>query len=167
MNYIVSVDKNWGIGKENRLLFSLPTDMKFFRSMTLGKTVIMGRKTLQSLPNGAPLKNRENIVLTRDERFKADGCTICHSLGQLAETLRDKNTDEIFVIGGAAIYNLLYNYCKFAYITKVDAVSDADTFIENLDCDANWKAVSEGDPIEENGLVFRFVTYENSQVKIF
>lgn len=74
MNIIVAVDKNWAIGKENKLLVSIPADMKFFRSTTTGKVVVMGRKTLESFPNGLPLKNRTNIVLTKDKNYKVKRC---------------------------------------------------------------------------------------------
>ena len=167
MNYIVSVDRNWGIGKNNDLLFSIPTDMKFFRETTLGKTVVMGRKTLLSLPNGKPLKNRENIIMTRDRNFSVCGAEVVHSVDELFELIKNKDSDDIFVMGGAEIYNLLYKYCKFAYITKVDADAYADVFIENLDCLNNWSIVKESETIFENQLEYRFLTYENSKVKSY
>ena len=80
MNIIVAVDKNWAIGKENKLLVSIPADMKFFRSTTTGKVVVMGRKTLESFPNGLPLKNRTNIVLTKDKNYKVKDAIIVHSI---------------------------------------------------------------------------------------
>ena len=167
MNYIVAVDKEWGIGKQNDLLFSLKGDMAFFRTTTSGKTVIMGDRTLASLPGGRPLKNRTNIVMTLDENFCApDGVTLCHSLEELFTLLNAMdNTDDVFVMGGATIYNLLYPYCRYAYITKVDAIGGAEVFIENLDEKPNWQVCQTGETVEENGFVYTFYTYENTDVK--
>ena len=167
MNYIVAVDKEWGIGKQNDLLFSLKGDMAFFRTTTSGKTVIMGDRTLASLPGGRPLKNRTNIVMTLDLDFVApEGVTVCHSTGELFALLKQlPNTDEVFVMGGATIYNLLYPYCEYAYITKVDAVGGAEVFIENLDSKENWQVCHVGETMEEDGISYTFYTYKNNDVK--
>ncbi len=169
MNYIVAVDREWGIGKQNDLLFSLKGDMAFFRSTTSGKTVIMGDKTLASLPGGQPLKNRTNIVMTLDEDFSPpQGVTVCHSLNQLFTLLNTmETTEDVYVIGGATIYNLLYPYCQYAYITKVDALGGAEVFIENLDEKPNWHVCHTGETQEENGISYTFYTYENQQVQPF
>lgn len=167
MNYIVAVDEKWGIGKNNDLLFSLKGDMAFFRTATWGKTVIMGDRTLASLPGGRPLKNRNNIVMTLDRDFLApEGVAVCHSLEELFAQLKEMdNTDDVFVMGGATIYNLLYPYCKYAYITKVQTDGDAQVFIENLDRKENWQVCHTGETATENGLTYTFYTYENTQVK--
>jgi dihydrofolate reductase len=169
MNYIVAVDKEWGIGKQNDLLFSLKGDMAFFRTTTSGKTVIMGSRTLASLPGGKPLKNRENIVMTRNMQFDApEGVTLCHSLQDLFRILNQmENTEDVFVMGGANIYNLLEPYCKYAYITKVDAIGGAEVFIHNLDQKENWQVCHTGETMEENGISYTFYTYENADVKPF
>ncbi|MBR4868416.1 MAG: dihydrofolate reductase [Clostridia bacterium] len=167
MNYIVAVDKEWGIGKQNDLLFSLKGDMSFFRTTTSGKTVIMGDRTLASLPGGRPLKNRTNIVMTLDKAFVApEGVTVCHSTDELFALLKQlPNTDDVFVIGGATIYNLLYPYCKCAYITKVNAIGNADVFIEDLDKKENWRVCHTGETMEENGISYTFFIYENLAVQ--
>ncbi len=167
MNYIVAVDKQWGIGKQNDLLFSLKGDMAFFRTTTSGKTVIMGDRTLASLPGGKPLKNRNNIVMTLDTDFVApEGVTVCHSTDELFALLNQlPSTDDVFVMGGATIYNLLYPYCEYAYITKVDAIGGAEVFIENLDEKPNWRVCHTGETMEENGLTYTFYTYKNNQIK--
>lgn len=165
MNYIVAVDKNWGIGKNNDLLFSLRGDMKFFKETTMGSTVVMGDRTLLSLPKSEPLKGRDNVVMTLDENFKPDGVTLCHSIEDLGKYLKETNPEKVFVMGGATIYNLLYDYCEYAYITKVDAVGDADVFIKNLDTLDHWEMVEEGETLEENGLKYRFCKYKNNQIK--
>ncbi len=165
MNYIVAVDKNWGIGKNNDLLFSLSGDMKFFKETTMGSTVVMGDRTLISLPKSQPLKGRDNVVMTLDENFSPEGVTLCHSIEDLGKYLKEKNPEKVFVMGGATIYNLLYDYCEYAYITKVDAVGDADVFIKNLDTLDHWEIIEQSDVMEENGLKYTFCKYKNNQVK--
>lgn len=164
MNFIVAVDQKWGIGKNNDLLFSIKGDMKHFKEITTGKTVVMGDRTLLSLPGSKPLKNRRNIVMTLDETFSAEGVEICHSVEDLAKLLGDETRD-VFVIGGATIYNLLMDYCSYAYITKVDADGDAQVFIRDLDTQSNWSIAEKGETFSENGLNYTFLTYENCQIK--
>ena len=120
MNLIVAVDKNWGIGFENKLLVSIPDDMKFFRETTTGKVVVMGRKTLESFPGGRPLKNRTNIVLTKNKNYKADGAIVVHTIEQLKEELKKYPSEDIYVIGGASIYAALLDDCDVAHVTKID-----------------------------------------------
>lgn len=165
MNYIVAVDKNWGIGKNNDLLFSLSGDMKYFKETTMGSTVVMGDRTLISLPKSQPLKGRDNVVMTLDETFNPEGVTICHSVEDLGKYLNEKKPEKAFVMGGATIYNLLYDYCEYAYITKVDAVGDADVFIKNLDTINHWEMIDQSEVMEEKGLKYTFCIYKNNQVK--
>ena len=169
MNYIACVDENWGIGKNGDLLFSIKGDMKFFRETTLGKTVVMGRKTLLSFPGSKPLKNRRNIVLTKNRDFSCEGAEIVHSTKELSDLLKnDKaDSDNIFVIGGAQIYNALYKFCKTAYITKVSADGNADVFIKDLDKEQDWTVSSKSQSFCENGLEYTFYTYENSSPESF
>ncbi len=166
MKTIVAVDKKWGIGKKNDLLFSLPEDMKFFRATTLNKVVVMGSNTLKSFPNGNPLKNRTNIVLYPGGE-KRDDCIIVDSLDELRVELKKYNTDDVFIIGGAMFYKTMLPYCSEALITKVDADGGAEVFYENLDSLDNWSMVSKSDTIETNGYNISFTTYKNSDVKDF
>ena len=160
MKIIVAVSENWGIGKDNDLLFSIPTDMKFFRETTKGHTVVMGRKTLESFPGGNPLKNRTNIVISKtlkpDEK---EGIVLFGSIEEFIEN-RDKFDDEIFIIGGASIYRQMLEYADTALVTKVDSIADADTFMPNLDEDDNWTLAECSEDMTENGLTFRFCTYK-------
>lgn len=167
MNYIVAVDNNWAIGKNNGLLFSIPADMKYFKETTMGSSVVMGDRTFLSLPGAKPLKGRENIVLSLDENFNPEGVVNCHSLSALREVLAEKDEfEKIFVIGGATIYNLLMPYCEYAYITKINAVrDDADVKIINLDTLENWQAVRSSEKMEHDGLEFCFYKYHNNKVK--
>ena len=169
MNYIACVDENWGIGKNGDLLFSIKGDMKFFRETTLGKTVVMGRKTLLSFPGSKPLKNRRNIVLTKNRDFSCEGAEIVHGIDELFALLKDskEDSDNIFVIGGAQIYNALYKFCKTAYITKVSADGNADVFIKDLDKEQDWTVSSKSQSFCENGLEYTFYTYENSSPESF
>ena len=107
MNLIAAVDKNWAIGRNNKLLVSIPDDMKFFRETTTGKVVVMGRKTLESFPGKKPLKNRVNIVLTGDRSYQADGAVIVHDMEELHEELKKYPSEDIYVIGGESIYKQL------------------------------------------------------------
>lgn len=157
MKMIAAVSKNWGIGKNGDLLFSIPADMKFFRETTKGSTVVMGRKTLDSFPGGNPLKNRVNIVLTNDKNFRRDGVIVCHTKDEILEKV--KNNDNVFVIGGEAIYHMFLEDCSEAYITKVDATADADKFLDNLDLLPEWQIIEKSEIIEDNGYNIQFVKY--------
>lgn len=145
MNLIVAVDKNWAIGNGNKLLVSIPQDMKFFRETTKGKVVAMGRKTLESFPGGQPLKNRVNIVLTTDKNYGTKGIVLVHSLEEMLDELKKYPAEDIFVIGGERIYRQLLPYCDRAYVTKIDHAYEADTYFPNLDEDPEWvmKKISE------------------------
>ena len=166
MKAIVAVDKNWGIGKKNDLLFSLPADMAYFREKTLNKVVIMGSNTLKSFPGGKPLKNRTNIVLFPGGE-KRDDCIIVESLDELSKTLKNYPADDVFVIGGAMFYKTMLPYCSEVLVTKVDADGGAEVFYENLDALKDLSMISEEEPIETNGYKIRFTVYKNSNVKEF
>lgn len=159
MIIIAHASKNWGIGKDNDLMFRLPQDMKFFRETTSGSVVIMGRKTLESFPNQKPLPNRVNIVITKNSDFAPEGVIVAHSAEEAANIAKEYTDRKVFVIGGAMIYNLMLPYCSKALITKVFADSDADTFIHNFDADSDWELFSQSDDIADNGYTIRFCEY--------
>lgn len=170
MKLIVAVDKNWGIGKNNGLLFDLKADMKHFVEHTRGKVVVMGANTLRSLPNGLPLKNRVNVVLNPDGDLMDavdKGYTLATSLDELLEIVHAVKDNEVYVIGGAMMYHTLLPYCDTAYITKVDADGGATVFHDNLDNLDNWACVECGEPVEDNGFTIRFCTYKNSCPRVF
>ncbi len=166
MKAIVAVDKKWGIGKKNDLLFSLPKDMEFFRKTTLNKVVVMGSNTLKSFPGGKPLKNRTNIVLFPGGE-KRDDCTVVDSLEELSVELKKYNTDDVFIIGGAMFYKTMLPYCSEILVTKVDADGEAEVFFENLDKLPNWRLVHFSETTETNNLNINFTTYKNYKVKEF
>ena len=160
---IVHADKEWGIGKGNDMMFSLPADMKFFRTTTMGHTVVMGGNTLRSFPGQKPLKNRTNIVLSRGT--VRDDCVIVRSYDELKAEMKKRENEDIYVIGGGAIYQELLPYCHGAYVTKVDAIGGAEVFFPNLDKHPDFVCVDEGTPIDDNGYTIRFTTYQNNNVK--
>ncbi len=164
MKAILHADKDWGIGKKNGLMFSIPADMKFFRETTTGNVVVMGSNTLKSFPGGNPLKNRTNIVLYPDGE-KRDDCIVVGSLDELFAELKKYDPEKIYVIGGAMMYKTLLPYCTEVLVTKVDAVGGADAYFENLDENPNFELVYESDPIETNGYQIKFTTYKNLSVK--
>ena len=160
MNLIVNADKNWAIGKDNRLLVSIPQDMKFFRETTTGKVVVMGRKTLESFPGGQPLKKRTNIVLTTDPNYQAGEAVIVHSMEELMEELKKYPREDIFVIGGESIYRSLLPWCRTAYVTRTDHAYDSDTWFPDLDADPEWKMTKTSDEQTYFDLEYYFTVYE-------
>ena len=160
MKAILAADKNWGIGYNNHLLVSIPSDMKFFRQTTTGKVVVMGRKTLESFPNGMPLKNRTNIVLTGNQNYQVKDAIVVHSEDELMEELKKYDTDDIYVIGGESVYRMMLPYCDTAYVTKIDRAFQADTFFPNLDQMEEWELAEEGEEQTCFDLEFCFTRYE-------
>ena len=159
MNLIVAVDNNWAIGKNNKLLVSIPDDMKFFRETTSGHVVVMGRKTLESFPNGLPLKNRTNIVLTSDKNFQKKDAIIVHSLDELKQELTKYESDDIYVLGGDSVYKQLLDDCDVAHVTYVDYSYDADAYFPNLDENPDWVLAEESEEQTYYDLEFYFRKY--------
>lgn len=166
MNIILAADRNWAIGKDNDLLIHLPGDLKYFKKMTTGKTVIMGRKTLESLPCGKPLPNRRNIILTRSDDFQVSGAEVLNSVEDVLHLIKSGNlkSDEAFVIGGADIYKQMTPYCDKFYITKIEAELPADRYFVDLDEFNDLKITWTG-PIEEyKGTKYQYVLYERRTI---
>ena len=160
MNAIAAVDANWAIGNKNRLLTSIPADMKFFREKTMGHVVVMGRKTLESFPNGLPLKNRVNIVLTANRSYKVKDAIIVHTKEELLEELKKYDSNELYVIGGGSIYEMLIPYCDTAYFTKIDHAYAADTYFPNLDQMDDWEMTEVSEEQTCFDLEYVFAKYE-------
>ena len=157
MNAIVAVSRNWAIGKDGELLFRLPADLKHFREMTEGGTVIMGRRTLETLPHKAPLSNRENIILTNRNDVEVEGAQVVHSLEEALSAVQGR--DRVFVIGGGSIYAKFLPYCQRAIVTVVDAEAEADTYFPNLDRHPDWELISTSEPVSDNGYTFCYREY--------
>ena len=159
MNLIVAVDSNWAIGKENKLLVSIPQDMKFFRETTKGKVVAMGRKTLESFPQGRPLANRVNIVISHNPDYQVKDAIVVHSVEEAMQESK-KHEGEVFVIGGESIYRAMLPYCNTAYVTRTDHVYEADTWFPDLDKNPDWKKTAETDEQTYFDLEYVFAKYE-------
>ena len=163
MNLIVNVDSNWAIGYRGKLLVSIPEDMKFFRSETTGKVVVLGRKTLDTFPGGQPLKNRTNIILTRNPNYQVKGAIICHSVEEVLEELKKYNSEDVYIIGGDSIYKEFLPYCDVAHVTRTDHVYDADAWFPNLEEDPAWALTGESEEKTYFDLEFRFCRYERRE----
>lgn len=160
MNLIVNVDNHWAIGKDGRLLVRIPADMKFFRETTTGKVVVMGRKTLESLPNGQPLKNRTNIVLSRDRSYRVRDAVTVYSMDELWEELKKYASEDIYIIGGESVYRQLLDACDVAYVTKDDFTYSADVYFPNLDELPEWELVESSEEQTYFDLIYHFLKYE-------
>lgn len=165
MKLIAAVDNNFGIGNRGRLLLQIPSDLKRFREMTLNKVVVLGRRTLETFPQKRPLELRTNIILSSNKHYTVRGAKVVHSKEELFEKLKEYNTDDIFIIGGASIYKMMLDYCREAFITRIDKEYEADTYLENLDDSNNWRRVEKGEERVFFNLFFRFDRYVNDRTK--
>lgn len=161
MNIIVAVDKNWAIGNRGQLLVSIPQDQKTFRDMTLGKVIVMGRKTLESLPGAQPLYGRTNIVLTKDPAYRVKGASVCHSLEEVMELLKEYAEEDIYIIGGQSIYEQFLPHCREAHVTYIDFEYAADTYFPNLEQNPDWELVDESDEQTYFDLCYTYQHYKN------
>ena len=161
MNLITVADRNWAIGRGGRLLFSLPTDMKRFRAITTGGTVLMGRKTLESFPGERPLPKRRNLVLS-SQALQIEGAEVYHSLDALCAAAASDDPEHVFVIGGGSVYNALLPRCHRVFLTRVDsAAPEPDTYFPDLDSLPEWSVESVSEPVTDDGVTFRYVNYVN------
>ncbi|MEE1010080.1 MAG: dihydrofolate reductase [Agathobacter sp.] len=160
MNLIAAVDSNWAIGNKNKLLVKIPMDQKFFAQETTGKVVVMGRKTLESFPNGQPLINRTNIVLSRNKDYNVKGAIVVHSMDELHQELEKYDSKDVYVIGGEQIYTQLIDECDVAHITKIDFEYAADAYFPNLDEMDEWKITMDSEEQTYFDLEFYFYKYE-------
>ncbi len=154
MTAIVCVSRSWGIGRDGALLFHISADHKRFRAMTLGRTVILGRKTLETFPGGRPLKDRRNIILSH-RALAVPGAEVVHSFAEAAAL----GGDDAIVIGGASVYMALLDRCERVYVTMVDADAEADSFFPCLANSPDWRVERESEVMEENGLKFQYIDY--------
>lgn len=160
MNIIAAVDENWGIGNRGDLLVRIPADHKFFREETTGKVVVLGRKTLATFPQGLPLKNRVNIIMSTNEEMRVKGAQVVHDVAELLEVTAPYKTEDIYVIGGESIYRQLLPYCDVAHITKIDFAYAADAYFPNLDEDPAWRITADSDEQSYFDITYNFYRYE-------
>ena len=159
MYAIVAVDEKWGIGRNNGLLFHLSADLKRFKELTSGHTVLMGRKTLQSLPGGRGLPGRRNLVLTGDRGFSAENAGTVHSPVEAVLAAGE----DAWVIGGESVYRQFLPLCGRVYVTRIAADGGADTFFPALDSDPGWTLDKRSEDMEEGGLRFWYEEYVPAQ----
>lgn len=159
MNLIAAADKNWAIGKSGRELVDIPEDKKLFREETMGKVIVMGRKTFESLPGAAALSGRVNIVLTRNESFKPKNVLVFHSMEELLQELNKYSSEDIYIIGGGSVYSQFLEMCNVAHITRVDYDYDADTYFPDLDNMSEWKIKEKSEEKTYFDVVYEFVKY--------
>ena len=154
---IVAVDKNWAIGKDGEQIVYIPEDLKRFKAFTTGNTILLGRKTVATFPNGKPLKNRRNLILSRNPDYAPEGGEVYPNLEALLAEVTDP--DHTYVVGGASVYNALIAHCDRAYVTKIDAEYPADCWFPNLDNDPSWEVYETSDPMTHEGVTYRYVNY--------
>lgn len=159
MKLIAAVDNNWAIGYENKLLVRIPADQKFFRNETIGKVVVLGRKTLETFPQAQPLQGRTNIILSTREDYKVKDAIVVHSTQELLEEVKKYNTDDVYIIGGESVYREFLPYCNEAEITKIDHSYQADAYFPNLDKDEEWELVADSEEQTYFDLEYRFLKY--------
>lgn len=158
MKLIVAADKNWAIGKNNKIMWSIPADMRFFRETTKGQVIIVGRKTLESFPQGQPLKDRVNIVVTRNPKYQVKDAVVVHSIAEAIEQSK-KYGKEVYAAGGGEIYRAMLPYCDTALVTKIDHAYEADTYFPNLDDDPEWELCQESEEQTCFDLEYVFARY--------
>ena len=163
LSIIVAKAKNNIIGKDNKMLWKLPDDLKRFKERTTGHTIIMGRKTFESLKEKSPLYGRKNIVLTTNKSYDAKGAVVCASVEEVLDAVKDYDDNDIYVIGGGEIYKEFLPYCDVAHITKIDYKYDADTYLENLDKNSEWHITANSEEKTYFDIVYEFVKYEKKK----
>lgn len=163
MNAIVAVDNNWAIGCKNSLLVRIPADHKNFRQETTGKVVVLGRKTLETFPQGMPLANRTNIILSRNRDYQVKDAIVVHSREELEEELKKFDTEDVYIIGGESVYRMMLPQCDVVHVTKIDHEYEADAYFPDLDQDGEWEVTAESEEQTYFDLPYYFVKYERKR----
>lgn len=163
MNLIVAVDENWAIGNKNELLISIPADHKFFRQETTGKVVVLGRKTLETFPQGLPLKNRTNIILSTNPSYHVKDAVVVHSVEELLKEVEQYNTEDVYIVGGESIYRQMLPYCDVAHVTKIDHGYEADAYFPNLDKEPEWQITADSEEQTYFDITYHFLKYERKK----
>lgn len=163
MNLIVAVDENWAIGNKNELLISIPADHKFFRQETTGKVVVLGRKTLETFPQGLPLKNRTNIIMSTNKTYQVKDAVVVHDVEELLEELKKYDTEDVYIVGGESVYRQLLPYCDVAHVTKIDHAYAADAYFPNLDEMPEWQITADSEEQTYFDITYHFLKYERKK----
>lgn len=165
MNAIVAVDNNWAIGCKNSLLVRIPADHKNFRQETTGKVVVLGRKTLETFPQGMPLPNRKNIILSTNPDYQVKDAVVVHNKEELDAELQKYPSEDVYIIGGESVYRMMLPECDVVHVTKIDHDYEADAYFPNLDEDGEWEITAESDEQTYFDLPYYFVKYERKKWK--
>ena len=160
MNIIVAVDENWAIGNKGDLLVRIPNEQKILQRETIGKVVVLGRKTLDTFPQKQPLVKRTNIILSRNPEYTVKNAIVKHSLEELLEELKKYKSEDIYIIGGSEIYQQLLPYCDVAHVTWIEHSYAADSYFPNLDKSLEWKMTAESDELTYFDIPYYFRKYE-------
>ncbi|WP_022779325.1 dihydrofolate reductase [Butyrivibrio sp. AE3009] len=160
MKAIVAVDSNWAIGNKGKLLVSIPADQKNFRNITMGNTIVYGRKTLETFPQQVVLPGRDNIILSTREDYAVKNARVAHNKEELLDMVGGLNSDEVFIIGGSSVYNEFIDECDTAIVTFIDKEYQADSYFPNLDEDPNWEMVDESDEQVYFDITYTYRTYK-------
>ena len=160
MNLIAAVDKNWKIGYKGRLLVKIPLDQQWFQKTTKGKIIVLGRKTLETFPNGLPLPSRKNIILSRNPDFQVKGAEVTHSIEETLELLGQYKSEDIYIAGGESIYRQFLPYCDVAHITRIDYEYQADACFPNLEELPDWKFTADSEEQTYFDLEYTFQKFE-------
>ena len=160
MNIIVTVDERWAIGNNEKLLVQIPRNQKLLMEETAGKVVVVGRKALQTFPQGMPLQGRTTIVLSGNSGLKIKGATVVHSVEALLKELKKYRDEDIFVVGGESVFAQLLPYCNVAHVTRVDHAYAANKYFPNLDKDGSWTVTAESDEQTYFDIAYEFLKYE-------
>ena len=160
MNLIVAVDENWAIGNKDDLLIRIPADHKNFRQETTGKVVVLGRKTLETFPQGLPLKNRTNIIMSTNPAFKVKDALVVHDLEELLKELEKYDSEDVYIIGGESVYRQMLPYCDVAHVTKIDHAYEADAYFPNLDDSSEWQITADSEEQTYFDITYHFLKYE-------
>ena len=160
MNIIVAVNNDWGIGYKGKQTIVIPEDRNYFREVTDGGIVVMGRKTFESL--GKPLTNRKNIVLTNNSEYKVRGVTVAHSIGQAFEKIPQNSSHKVYIIGGAEVYNQFLPWCSYIYVTKTNIETESDRYFQNLDISTEWELIHKGNVMFYEDIQYSFDLYRST-----
>lgn len=163
MNLIVAVDENWAIGNKNELLISIPADHKFFRQETTGKVVVLGRKTLETFPQGLPLKSRTNVIMSTNKAYQVKDAVVVHDVEELLEELKKYDTEDIYIVGGESVYRQMLPYCDVAHVTKIDHAYAADAYFPNLDEMPEWQITADSEEQTYFDITYHFLKYERKK----
>lgn len=159
ISMIFAHDRNYLIGKDNWMPWDIPNDLGYFKAMTTGKTIIMGRKTFESF--GQPLPNRHHLILTRNEDYKIEGCEVFNNVDDILDYIGKGTDEEVIVIGGAQIYELFLPTADRLYITYIDEAFEGDTYLSKIDL-SKWQLISKEKGIKnkENPYDYYFLKYD-------